>query len=331
MKLDPSAYIFTGECRIPAEPSKARFDDATIASLRVRLPEYLAVRGVELRRNGTRLVGRCPVHDDRAPSFAVFGKQHETCGCFPCGFSGDVFALSQWLGHSSTFREALQDVADTLGIHLPQPTGITASRPTVAQERPARQPESTFVLSNAGRETVRAARLAFSDAFHAGDRIIGDIAASLGLDRETLRVASWGSCGVGLADGWLCYAYPQGLKWRNPDPAGKCRFRWIVGKALSPWRIEWVKPETRTVYLTEGESDTLALIAAGLEADGTSVCVASPGTSFQRGWAPLFCGKQVVLCFDTDQPGQSATATVAAVLKGHATEILTWKGAAGHE
>jgi DNA primase len=116
------------------------------------------------------------------------------------------------------------------------------------------------------------------------------------------------------------------LKWRNPHPQSTPRFRWIVGKALAPWRMEWVKAATHTVYLTEGESDCMALIQAGLEADGTAVCVASPGTSFPREWAKLFTGKRVVLCFDHDEPGRKATATVAETLKGHAAEILTWKG-----
>lgn len=306
---------------------KPRFDEATLEALRHRSPDYLAALGVELRRNGTRLVGRCPNHDDASPSFAIFGTH---CGCFPCGFNGDVFDVSKWLGRSSSFTEAVADVAVTLGVYLPQSTAGIATRPATAPPRPAKQPEPPFVLSDTDREKVHAARLAFSDAFHAGEPIVHDIAASLGLDRETLRLASWGSSGLGLADGWLCYAYPQGLKWRNPNPAAKPRFRWIVGKALAPWRMEWVNSDTRTVYLTEGESDCTALIAAGLEADGTAACVASPGTSFPRNWAPLFRGKRVVLCFDTDHPGRTATATVAAILKGHAAEILTWKGTARH-
>ena len=330
MKIDPCISVARNECEPPKTGISTQFDSGTITALRIRLPDYLAARGVELRRNGTRLVGRCPVHEDSSPSFAVFGTHHDTCGCFPCGFNGDVFEVSKWLGRSSTFPEAVADVATALGVHLPQSTARTTTRPATAPRRPAKQPEPPFVLSNAERETVHAARLAFSDAFHAGETIIDDIAASLGLDRETLRLASWGSSGLGLADGWLCYAYPQGLKWRNPDPAGKCRFRWIVGKAIAPWRMEWVKPETRTVYVTEGESDTLALIAAGLEADGTAACVASPGTSFPRDWAPLFRGKRVILCFDNDPPGRTATATVAAILKGHASEILTWRGTASH-
>lgn len=303
-----------------------------LEALRHRLPEYLAARGVELRRNGTRLVGRCPNHDDASPSFAVFGPHHEACGCYPCGFTGDVFEVSKWLGRSSTFPEAVADVAATLGVHLPRTAAVTPPRPTPAPSRPAKQPEPPFSLSDAEREMVHAARLAFSDAFHAGQPIVDEIAASLGLDRETLRLASWGTSGLGLAEGWLCYAYPQGLKWRNPDTTAKPRFRWLVGKAVAPWRMEWArKPEVTTVYVTEGESDCLALIAAGMEDDGTAACVASPGTSFPREWAPLFRGKRVVLCFDTDPPGQLATATVAANLKGHASEILRWKGTADRE
>jgi hypothetical protein len=307
-----------------------QFSTETLETMRHRLPEYLSKIGIELHRNGSRLVARCPVHEDRSPSFAVFGSGHEICGCHPCGFTGDIFAASQWLGRSSTFPEAVADVAATLGVHLPQSSVGTCTRPATPPPRPAKQPEPPFVLSDTERKAVHAARLAFSDAFHAGEPIIDDIASSLGLDRETLRLASWGSSALGLADGWLCYIYPQGLKWRNPDPNGKPRFRWIVGKALAPWRMEWVKAETETVYLTEGESDCMALIAAALESEGTAACVASPGTSFSREWAPLFTGKRVVLCFDTDPPGRTATATVAAILKGHAAEILTWKGTASH-
>ena len=101
---------------------------------------------------------------------------------------------------------------------------------------------------------------------------------------------------------------------------------WLCGKALAPWRFEWVRPETRTIYLTEGESDTLALIAAGLEGDGTAVCCASPGTSFSPAWAPMFSGKRVVLCFDSDPPGVTAAAKVAGLLAPFAASVSIAKG-----
>ena len=303
-----------------------RFDADTLEDMRHRLPEYLTAIGVELRRQGARLVGKCPTHDDSSPSFAVL-PNGKTCGCYPCDFQGDIFAASQWMGRSDSFTSAVRDVADTLGIYLPDSTAGTATKPATAPQRPAKPPEPPFELCAADRAKIHAARLAWSDAFHSGDPIIDCIAESLGFTRETLRYASWGECGLGISNGWLCYIYPQGLKWRNPDPNGRPRFVWLCGKALAPWRFEWVKPETRTVYLTEGESDCLSLIAAGLESDGTAVCGASPGTSFPQAWAPLFTGKKVVLCFDADAPGQAAAAKVAGMLAPFATGVSNWKGA----
>jgi hypothetical protein len=297
-----------------------RFSPEILQSLQQRLPDYLAARGVELRRNGTRLVGRCPSHDDANPSFAVFGTHHATCGCYPCGFNGDVFAVSKWLGRSSTFPEAVRDVASVLGIRLP-------NSPAGAATRTPKPLEPPFTLSLAERKTIHVARLAFSDAFWGEDNVVDEIAASLGLNRETLRVAARGDSGLGLAcphnssKPWLCYAYPEGLKWRNPHSGQKPRFRWLVGKATTPWRWDSGK---ETIYVTEGESDCLALIDAGMQTE-SAACVATPGTSFQREWASLFTGKRVILCFDSDQAGRAATATVAAILKGHAREILSWR------
>jgi hypothetical protein len=316
---------------------KPRFDPETLASLRHRLPDYLQACGVELRRQGNRLVGRCPQHDDRTPSFAVF-PNGQNCGCFPCNFQGDIFAVSQWMGRAGSFVEAVQDAAAVLGYLLPRSTASTATRPAAPPQRPAKQPEPPHILSDADKEKIRLARLRFSDAFWAGDEIIDRIAASLGLPREALRHAAWGESGLGLAcpigskAHWLCYIYPNALKWRNPHPQTTPRFLWIVPKATAPWRMEWaLKPEVSTIYLTEGESDCLALIAAGIESDRTAACVASPGTSFSREWVPLFTGKRVVLCFDLDPPGQAAAARIAAMLTGTAAEILTWKGTARHE
>jgi hypothetical protein len=313
---------------------KPRFDADTLAALRARLPDYLQACGLELRRQGNRLVTHCPVHDDRSPSFAVFGQRHETCGCHPCAFTGDVFAAAQWMGRAGSFPEAVKQVAAALGAYLPDGTASPATAATrAAKPMPRPKPEPPE-LSEAERETIHLARLAFSDAYHGGETIISEIAASLGLQLETLRWAAHGesglalACPVGSREPWLCYAYPHGLKWRNPHPKSTPRFRWIVGNARAPWRWEWAaKPEVETVFLTEGESDALALIEAGLERDGTAACVASPGTSFPSHWAPLFKGKTAVLCFDLDGPGTQAAATIAATLKGHAAEVLRWKGA----
>lgn len=309
------------------------FDREQLQSMRCRLPQYLAARGVELRKQGNRLVAKCPVHEDKSPSFALWGRNHEHAGCFPCSFTGDIFAVAEWLGRASDFPSAVLDVASVLGVTLPQGHPQGSQRPPQAQPQAAKQPEPPFELSESDREKIHAARLAFCDAFHGGEPIVDQIAESLGLTRETLRRASWGACGLGLSAGsygkptWLCYCFPQGLKWRNPDQTAKPRFEWLAGRALLPWRWEWAsKPEVGAVYLTEGESDTLAMIESGIESDGTAAAVAAPGTGFPREWAPLFAGKRVCICFDTDPPGQAAAAVVAELLRPHAAAVSIWKG-----
>jgi len=54
----------------------------------------------DLRYYGERLVGRCPFHDDREPSFNVW-PETQSFYCFGCGVGGDVF----------TFLEKMKGVA----------------------------------------------------------------------------------------------------------------------------------------------------------------------------------------------------------------------------
>jgi DNA primase len=49
----------------------------------------IADAGVELRRAGTRLVGRCPLHGDGEPSLVVY-PQTQSYFCFGCQAGGDV-------------------------------------------------------------------------------------------------------------------------------------------------------------------------------------------------------------------------------------------------
>jgi len=92
-------------------------------------------------------------------------------------------------------------VAAVLGVHVPQELPGSATRHVTVPPRPTKPPAPAFSLSDSEREKIHAARLAFSDAWHVGEPIIDEIAASLGFDRETLRVAPWGSFGLGLANG----------------------------------------------------------------------------------------------------------------------------------
>jgi len=75
-------------------------------------------RHVELKRSGINLMGLCPFHAERSPSFSVNpGKGFYYC--FGCGAGGDAIRfLTDHLGLS--FVEAVQDLAQRAGLTVPE-------------------------------------------------------------------------------------------------------------------------------------------------------------------------------------------------------------------
>ena len=87
-----------------------RIPDHILEAIRERLPlSELVGRAVVLQRRGGDLVGLCPFHNERTPSFTVNdgrGFYH----CFGCGAHGDVF---RWLTETDglDFRAAVARAA----------------------------------------------------------------------------------------------------------------------------------------------------------------------------------------------------------------------------
>ncbi|MEZ5078208.1 MAG: DNA primase [Solirubrobacterales bacterium] len=70
----------------------------------------------DLRRQGVRMVGLCPFHEERTPSFSV-DPQENLYHCFGCGVGGDVIKFveeKEELG----FAEAVELLAERYGIEL---------------------------------------------------------------------------------------------------------------------------------------------------------------------------------------------------------------------
>ncbi len=70
----------------------------------------------DLRRQGARMVGLCPFHEERTPSFSV-DPQEKLYHCFGCGVGGDVIKFVEekdGLG----FAEAVEMLADRYGVEL---------------------------------------------------------------------------------------------------------------------------------------------------------------------------------------------------------------------
>ncbi|MCU0293553.1 MAG: CHC2 zinc finger domain-containing protein [Thermoanaerobaculaceae bacterium] len=191
------------------------------------LVEVVAERGIELRKKGKTLVGRCPFHEDKTPSFTVTpdkGLFH----CFGCGASGDVIGFVTKHDQLS-FGGALQALAHRAGLELGQelePATVKARARVVASAREAAPREAAprgAASSKAPRADAEPPRPLAAQALTALPEVVEhyhrsfcerkDAQAYLFgrgfTDLELLRVLK-----VGYADGSLLKLAPRGSQLR---------------------------------------------------------------------------------------------------------------------
>jgi len=78
----------------------------------------IVARHVELKRSGSNLMGLCPFHHEKSPSFSVSADK-QLYYCFGCGKGGGAFQfLMDHDGYS--FPEAVEYLAEKVGLALPQ-------------------------------------------------------------------------------------------------------------------------------------------------------------------------------------------------------------------
>ncbi|KYH12862.1 DNA primase [Neorickettsia sp. 179522] len=73
-------------------------------------------RTVKLKRVGSRLIGKCPFHQEKTPSFSVNDKGRFFY-CFGCGKSGDVIDFVS-LTKRLDLNEAVEELASSIGIKI---------------------------------------------------------------------------------------------------------------------------------------------------------------------------------------------------------------------
>ena len=276
--------------------------------------------GVELRRSGGRLSGRCPFHEDHSPSFVVY-PETRSFYCFGCGAGGDVIDFvcrSEGLG----FREALE--------RLDSGTGSDA--PTTKRSAPERRRlslDDRLILS-AACELYHETLLRTSEALHY---------------LEQRGIPPWVAreCRLGFSDGQqlapylkrrrlsLKRAQEMGLLFRGdgetmagrlvvPELRG-AHCGWMVGRSLD----DGVQPKYRglslpkpllgservrhrpRVFVTEGPFDWLTALSWNLPA------CALLGTQVRAGALRMLDrARSVVFLLDSDQAGRDAAEQLAA-------------------
>ena len=97
---------------------------------------------VELRKSGAELVGRCPFHSEKTPSFYVQPNKG-VFHCHGCNAGGDVFEFVRRL-HKCTFRESVEYLAAKAGLKLNGFTPSAELTAKVASMRAQRQREAAL-------------------------------------------------------------------------------------------------------------------------------------------------------------------------------------------
>lgn len=315
-----------------------RFDREAIAEIHARLDIGRVIgEYVPLKKRGNDLVGLCPFHGEKTPSFHV----HPDRGffkCFGCGAGGDAIAFVQRI-ENVPFADAVRSLAAKAGVEL-EPENPRAAR--ARNEREAiyeanRIAAAYFVrmlAGDAGRraraycaqrgiseETAKEFALGYAPDSWSGlvDELEREgiglaIAASAGLVkpgqrgyydfyRDRLMVPTYSTTGEVIAFGGraLGDGEPKYLNTTTTPVYAKGRHLFALNVARRAAQAD------RTLIVVEGYLDCIALHQAGFRN-----AVAALGTAFTPEQATELrkYADYAYLCFDGDAAG-SAAATKA--------------------
>jgi DNA primase len=136
-------------------------------------------RYVQLKKGGANFMGLCPFHGEKSPSFSV-SPAKQFFHCFGCGKNGN--AIGFLMEHAGmTFIEAVKDLAQNIGMQVPEDDASPQDRARAAEQR-QKQATLTDVLEKAGeayRKHLRNSPKAIE--YFKGRGLSGQIAKDFGL------------------------------------------------------------------------------------------------------------------------------------------------------
>lgn len=334
-----------------------RLSDSFLEQLRANTDiESVISPYVNLRRRGKNLVGLCPFHNEKTPSFTVY-PENGSFYCFGCGVGGDVITFVRRM-ENLDYMEAVKQLADRAGMALPE----DGYDDTLAKKR-------TAVLA-ANRA---AAKFFHSQLFTDRGRHALNYFLDRGLTMETIR-----HFGLGFApDDWRAlknHLNEQGFDdillesanlLRRSDKNGKVsyydNFRNRVmfpiidprgnviafgGRVLDDSKPKYINTSDTLVYkksngvfalnfakngndgkliIAEGYMDVIALHQAGF-----TNAIACLGTAFTSEQANLLSryAEEIIICYDNDGAGREATQRALNVLgkTGLKLRVVTMSG-----
>lgn len=328
------------------------FPDSFLQELKLRSDiTEIASSYVNLKRHGRNMVGLCPFHGEKTPSFNIY-TENGSFYCFGCGAGGDVITFIMKI-ENLDYVEAVKFLAQRAGMEMPENTyddSLSKLRMRIYEaNREAARFFHATLLSQRGRSglnylrgralsdrTIRHFGLGFADddwnslCNHLKNKGFSEYeiySANLAFKRKN---------GNGIYDRFVNRVMFPIIDLRGNVIAFGGRIMTdekpkylntsdtpVFKKSENLFSLNNAKSSgTRTLILCEGYMDVIALNQAGF-----TNAVATLGTALTNEQAVLMkrYADEVIICYDADGAGQKATARAIEILRnaGLPIKILT--------
>ncbi len=301
---------------------------------------------VTLKRAGSNMVGLCPFHNEKSPSFTVFTGRSGFY-CFGCGAGGDVITFVM-RAENMDYMSAVEFLAKRAGIPMPEMTQrrtpeVKKNRITDMNRDAARffhdmlsRPEGAEGLAylrsrGLSDAVIRHFGLGFApDEFHLPKPLFLDHMHGLGYTDKELTAAFL--CAPSQKTGRLYPIFRNRIIFPAIDVTGNVVA--FGGRVMDDSKPKYLNSsdtpafnKRRTLYalnfarhacaekliLCEGYMDVIAIHAAGM-----ANAVATLGTAITAEHAQLIARytKEVVIAYDMDEAGRKATEKAISLLDG---------------
>ncbi len=307
---------------------------------------------VRLQKKGSSYVGLCPFHNEKSGSFHV-SQNKQLYHCFGCGAGGDVFAFLMEYENFS-FREAMEQLADRVGITLPaQELSVQEKRESdyrarlLEVNREAGKYYYLLLRSDRGAhaldyfrnrklsdETMKKFGLGYADKYSDDlyrylrskgydDQLLKDSGLIMIDEKRGAHDKFWNRAMFPIMNvhnkiiGFGGRVMGEGEPKYLNSPETQ-----IFDKSRNLYGLNLARASKRAqLLLCEGYMDVIALHQAGFDN-----AVASLGTAFTSGHASLLkrYAKEVYLTFDSDNAGVKAALRAIPILKeaGIAAKVI---------
>lgn len=296
---------------------------------------------VNLKRRGRNMVGLCPFHSEKTPSFNIY-PENGSFFCFGCGVGGDVITFIMKI-ENLDYIEAVRLLANRAGLPMPEDSfddGVSKLKGRILEaNREAARFFHAQLMSEGGRtaqEYLQGRALSRQTVIHFGlgyapqSRFaLSDHLRKKGFKDEEIVAANLAfqrSGGKGIVD-----RFSDRVMFPIIDLRGNVIA--FGGRILTDQKPKYLNTSDtlvfkkssnlfslnnakntglRTLILCEGYMDVIALNAAGFHN-----AVATLGTALTTEQALLMkrYADEVIICYDADEAGQKATAKAIDILR----------------